>query len=162
MKKATVLSLPLAFVLAGCGGDDTTGSTPTVPVPSVAGSYSGYWLVQFRRLHDGYTGSFYCNGSVTLAQSASGTLTGFVVVGDTCPPLSFDLTGGIDGQGTIRFTSGGPRPPVGQCPSPAGVSYSGVVTGSSLSARASAQIECPGPGEGTHTFDYILQVYKSG
>jgi len=162
MKKAIALSLPLALVLTACGGDDSsTPTTPPGPVPSIAGSYSGYWLVQFRRHHDGYSGSFYCNGSVTLAQSASGTLTGFTVVGDTCPPLSFDLTGGVDGQGAIRFTSGGPRPPVGQCPAAVGATYSGVVSGPSLSARASAEIECPGPGEGTHTFDYILQVYKS-
>jgi hypothetical protein len=36
-----------------------------------------------------------------------------------------------------------------------------VVAASQLSVRATAQIECPGPGEGTHTFDYILQAYKS-
>ena len=158
MKKAIVF--PLLLILAACGGDDSTGPTP-VPVPSVAGSYSGYWLVQFRRHHDGYSGSFYCNSTLTLAQTTSGALTGFAVVGDTCPPLSFDLSGSVDAQGALRFTSGGPRPPVGQCPAAAGASYSGVVAGSQLSVRATAQIECPGPGEGTHTFDYILQAYKS-
>jgi hypothetical protein len=161
MKKAIAVFLPIALVLAACGGDDATGPTTTVPVPSVAGTYSGYWLVQFRRLHDGYSGSFYCNGSMTIAQTANGSLTGFLVVSSSCPPSSFDLTGGVDAQGAIRFTSGGPRPPVGQCPSPTGATYSGVVTDTSLSARASVQLECPGPGEGTHTFDYILQVYKS-
>jgi hypothetical protein len=161
MKKAIALTLPVALILAACGGDDTTGSTPTGPVPSIAGSYGGYWLVQFRRHHDGYSGSFYCYGSVTLAQSASGTLTGFAVVNSSCPPSSFDLTGGVDAQGTIRFRSGGPQPPVGQCPAATGATYSGVVTGPSLSARASVELECPGPGEGTHTFDYILQAYKS-
>jgi hypothetical protein len=158
MKKAIVL--PLLLAAAACGGDNPTEPTPG-PIPSIAGSYGGYWLVQFRRHHDGFSGSFYCNSSVTLAQTATGGLTGFAVVGETCPPLSFDVSGSVNAQGALRFTSGGPKPPVGQCPAAVATIYSGVVAGSSLSVRATAQIECPGPGEGTHTFDYILQAYKS-
>ena len=158
MKKA--IAFTLVALLAACGGDETTTPTPT-NLPSVAGTYSGNWLVQFRRHHDGYGGSFYCYGTVTLAQSATGALTGFVVVGPSCPAQSFDLTGRVGEGGALTFTTGGPRPDVGQCPAPVGATYTGVVADRQLSARATVELSCPGPGEGPHTFDYILNVWSS-
>jgi hypothetical protein len=148
------------LVLVGCGGDSPTA--PTVPVPGVAGRYEAWnmWQVQFFRTRDGFTGSFYCSGSLTLAQSGA-KLTGFVVVSAPCPPLSFDLTGAVTVDGSVSFTSGGPRPPEGQCPFPVGASYSGVVAGTQISLRATANLDCPGPGEGPHRFDYIITAYKS-
>ena len=158
MKKALVLAV-LGF-LAACGGEDATG--PTTPLPNVAGTYNGNWLVQFRRHHDGFSGSFYCYGSVTLAQSSTGALTGFSVISASCPAASFDLSGSVGTGGSVTFTTGGPRPSVGQCPVATGASYTGVVTDHRLSARATVELNCPGPGEGAHTFDYILDVWTNG
>jgi hypothetical protein len=31
---------------------------------------------------------------------------------------------------------------------------------SQVSVRASANLDCPGPGEGAHRFDYILTGFK--
>ncbi len=159
MKKA--LLIPVLALLAGCGGNDATGPT-TTNVPNVAGTYRGNWLVQFRRHHDGFSGSFYCHGRVTFAQSSNGALTGFLVVESSCPGLSFDLAGSVRPGGSLTFTSGAPRPPVGQCPAPAGANYSGVVAERQLSARATVELDCPGPGEGLHTFDYILTAWSNG
>jgi len=158
MKKA--LLFPLLALLAACGGDDATGPT-TTNLPNVAGSYNGQWLVQFRRHHDGFSGSFYCYGSVTLAQSAGGVLTGFTVVRSNCPAFSFDLAGNVGTGGSVTFTSGAPRPSVGQCPAPAAANYTGIVADRQLSARARVELNCPGPGEGVHTFDYILDAWTS-
>jgi hypothetical protein len=158
--KALIPSAALLLTLVACGGDSPTA--PPVPVPSVAGRYEAWnmWQVQFFRTRDGFTGSFYCSGSLTLAQSGD-KLTGFAVVSDPCPPLSFDLTGSVTVDRGVSFTTSGPRPPEGQCPSPQGASYSGVVAGTQISLRATANLDCPGPGEGPHRFDYIITAYKS-
>lgn len=159
MRRCVPCALSL-LILVACGGDNP--SAPTIPVPSVAGRYEAWnmWQVQFFRTRDGFTGSFYCAGSLTLAQSG-GRLTGFAVVSDPCPPLSFELTGSVTVDRGVSFTTGGPRPPVGQCPSPMGASYNGVAAGTQLSLRATADLDCPGPGEGPHRFDYIITAYKS-
>lgn len=158
MKRAFVL--PFFVLLAACGGDDTTTPTP-VNLPNVAGAYHGSWLVQFRRHRDDYSGSFYCNATITLAQSATGTLTGFAVVSNPCPPLSFDLAGSVRSDGSVTFVTGGPRPSVGQCPAAADASYLGVIKNRQMSMRASVELNCPGPGEGPHTFDYILEAWTA-
>jgi hypothetical protein len=159
MRKPASCALWL-LVLAACGGDNPVA--PTVPVPVVAGRYEAWnmWQVQFFRTRDGFTGSFYCAGSLTLSQSRD-RLTGFAVVGDPCPPASFDLSGSVTVDGGLSFTTGGPRPSVGQCPSPVAASYSGVASGSQISLHATANLDCPGPGEGPHRFDYIITAYKS-
>ena len=148
------------LILVACGGDSPTA--PTVPVPSVAGRYEAWsmWQVQFFRTRDGFTGTFYCPGSLTLAQSGD-RLTGFAVVNEPCPPQSFDLTGSVTVDRGVSLTTGGPKPPEGQCPAAVGASYSGVVAGSQISLRATADLDCPGPGEGPHRFDYIITAYKS-
>lgn len=146
--------------LAACGSDSPIAPTPA-PVPSVAGRYEAWnmWQVQFSRSNDGYTGSFYCSGSLTLAQ-AGNRLTGFAVVSDPCPPLSFELTGAVTADRGVSFTSSGPRPAQGQCPAPAAADYKGVATESQISLRATVDLNCPGPGEGPHRFDYIIAAYK--
>ncbi len=148
------------LILAGCGSDSPTA--PSVPIPSVAGRYEAWnmWQVQFFRTRDGFTGSFYCSGSVTLAQSGA-QVTGFAVVGEPCPPSSFDLTGTVTADRSLSLTTSGPRPPEGQCPSPVSASYAGVVAGNQVSLHAAANLDCPGPGEGPHRFDYIITAYKS-
>ena len=69
MRRLASCAVSLLFVVA-CGGDSPTA--PTVPVPSVAGHYEAWnmWQVQFYRTHDGFTGSFYCSGSLTLTTAA--------------------------------------------------------------------------------------------
>ena len=150
----------LLLTLVACGGDNPTA--PSVPVPSVAGRYEAWnmWQVQFLRARDGFTGSFYCSGSVTLAQSGA-RLTGFAVVGDPCPPLSFELTGSVTVDRGVSLTTSGPRPAEGQCPAPVGASYSGLAPETQISLHATANLDCPGPGEGPHRFDYIITAYKS-
>jgi hypothetical protein len=130
-------------------------------VTNVAGRYEAWnmWQVQFYRVRDGFTGSFYCPGSLTLAQSGS-QITGFAVVSEPCPPSSFELSGSVTADRGLSFTSGGPRPPEGQCPAPSGAAYSGVATEVQASLRATVNLECPGPGEGPHRFDYIITAYK--
>jgi hypothetical protein len=161
------------FALAACGSDSPTA--PTAPVPQIAGKYNGYpaWLVQWNRNRDGVIGSFNCYGTVTLSQSESAggvaALTGFLVVSQPCPAQSFELTGTVRADGSVYFKSGGPKPPQGQCPAAAGVEYAGVVTGHNsltsqyfeLSARGTAMLDCPGPGEGPQRMDYILSVYRN-
>jgi hypothetical protein len=159
MKRSASCFVLLLFLVA-CGGDNPT--QPTAPVPNVAGRYEAWnmWQVQFFRTNDGFTGSFYCAGSLTLAQSGN-RLTGFAVVGEPCPPLSFDLSGAVTADRGLSFTTGGPKPPEGQCPSAVGASYGGVATETQISLHATASLDCPGPGEGPHRFDYIITAYKS-
>lgn len=164
--KARYLGLFGLLLFSACGGESPF--TPDVPTPTVTGTYSRYdmWLVQFVRNHDNYTGSFRCSGSITIATEApSGTgaaaISGYAVVGSPCPPQSFDLSGSVARDGSITFTSGGPRPPVGQCPVGSSVAYAGRVTGSQLSARGATPLDCPGPGEGLHQFTYVLDGYRN-
>lgn len=153
-------ALLVLLLLTACGGDSPTSVTN---LPNVAGTYAGHqiWLVQFRRHHDGFSGSFDCNGTVTLVQSREGRLTGFAVVSAPCPSLSFDLAGRVSPDGSVTFTTGSPRPPVGQCPAAVGAAYAGLVSDQVLSARATAEVFCPGPGEGSHRFDYILNARRN-
>ena len=154
--QSRVLALLALVLLAACGSDGPT--TTVTNLPNVAGTYTGYniWLVQFRRIHDGYSGAFNCNGSVTLVQSRAGQLSGFAVISAPCPPLSFDLAGSVASDGSVTFTTGSPRPSVGQCPAALSTMYAGLVSDKILSARSSTDIFCPGPGEGQHHFDYVL------
>lgn len=154
--QSRVFALLALVILVGCGSDSPT--TVVTSLPNVSGTYNAYnmWLVQFRRFHDGYSGSFNCSGSVTIVQSRAGQLSGFAVVSAPCPQLSFDLTGSVASDGSVTFTTGGPRPSVGQCPAALDTTYTGLVSDKVLSARAGADIFCPGPGEGQHHFDYVL------
>jgi hypothetical protein len=160
MRAPLLAAIAIVLVMAGCDDDGTTTPTP-VHVPSVAGRYEAWnmWHLQFYRMNDGLTGSFYCPGSLTLAQSGS-RLTGFAVVSDPCPPSSFELSGSVTVDRGVSFTSSGPRPPEGQCPAPSAAAYSGVATETQISLRATVNLECPGPGEGPHRFDYIIVAYK--
>src|SRR5260221_1975042 len=144
--RSRVLALLALVLLAACGSESPTTVTN---LPNVAGTYTGYniWLVQFKRTSDGYSGAFNCNGSVTIVQSRSGQLSGFAVVSSPCPPLSFYLSGGVRPDGSVTFTTGGPKPAVGQCPAAAAATYAGLISDKILSAPSSADIFFPRPRE---------------
>jgi hypothetical protein len=159
MSRPKIVSLALSALVA-LGGCDDGPSAPTQPIPSVAGTYYATWQLQFHRNRDGFSGSFQCYGTVTLAQSPArdntATLSGFAVVGAPCPAQSFDLRGTMELSGAVRITTGAPRPPQGQCPGAAATQYEGVVTERDLALRASLEVNCPGPGEGMHRWDVII------
>lgn len=164
MRKPSIAAALLALLI-GCGGDDDFVTGPRVP-PNVAGTYSSsaLWLIQVVRVNDTFTTSFNCQGTITLSQSGSGTtgvasLSGFAVVGAPCPPLSFPLAGSVRSDGTIAFTTGGPRPPVGPCPPANDAEYTGLATTTNISARAAATVQCPEFGE--HRFSYIVSARKT-
>jgi hypothetical protein len=158
-----LLALTLALALAACG-DDGAGA-PSTPLPNVAGTWGVQWLVQFHRTRDGFEGSYHCWGSMTFSQSArrgaSAGLTGFAVILSGCPIGTFDLTGTINDDGTMQLSTVGPRPNEGQCPFARDARYDGVLTGTTLSARARVDVQCPGPGEGPHVFNYLMTAYKT-
>ncbi len=165
-RNSTIRNCAIALSLLSACGSDTPGgpTTPTLKAPDVAGSYTNYqfWLVQFRRLHDGYQGSWTCSGSMTLSQTAgTGVLSGFAVVGAPCPALSFELSGAVQPGGTINLQMSGPRPGAGTCPAPpSNTPYTGTLVSNRLSLRGSTDVECPGAGEGTYHFDIITAGYK--
>ena len=166
--RSTPILMILALSLAACDGPNPT--EPSAPLPrliDLTGEWSAQWRVQFERHRDGFSGEFICRGSLTLSQTvtagASGPLSGFAVVtgNNGCPVGSFDIGGSIRPGGSLRLTTVGPKPPTGQCPYVARASYDGVVQNESggakeLSVRAQEIVDCPGPGEGRHTFTYIL------
>jgi len=166
-KTMALAALLAPLALTACGGDSPTAPSGPPP-PGVAGSYSGYWLTQFERTHDGYSGSFTCGGTITLVQAPSSkTITGFAVVASSpCPPVSFDLSGTVEAGGAITLKTAGPKPPAGPCPVPPASTYTGTIgQGSSggglqLSARSTVMVDCPGPGEGQYRFDQIATFYK--
>jgi hypothetical protein len=164
--KTQLLAVAALLITVGCGDSTPTSFTPAPPPPDVAGTYSAgsFWLVQFARAHDGYSGSWYCTGSLTLTQApGANALTGFAVVGAPCPAISFPLTGNVDAGGGITLTMSGPEPGAGTCPAPpATTQYSGTLAGSGrLSMRGSANVNCPGEGEGIYRFDIIVNGTKS-
>ena len=166
--KTRLFSLAALIALAGCGNDEPT--TPSGPsVPNVAGYYESdaMWFFQFRRLHDNYSGSFTCAGTLSLQQPSGqvepgkASLTGFAFVSRPCPEMTFAVKGTALADGSVTLVSDGPRPPEGQCPSPYQVSYTGVWASGTLSARTSTRIWCPGPGEGYHDFTYLITARKT-
>ena len=64
-------------------------------------------------------------------------------------------------DGTMTLTTVGPRPNEGQCPVAEEANYSGQVANNVFSARAEEGVDCPGPGEGPHTFNYVMTAYKN-
>ena len=158
MKTTRTMAAALALAgLSACGNDDVTSPVPPPPGPGVAGTYTAgnMWLVQFERLSDSTRGSYTCAGSLTISQApSSSALSGFAVVGSPCPPVSFNLTGTIQADGTLTLTGDGPRPV--SCESQT-ATYSGQFSnGSLLSARASVTLNCSGEVQGRHRFDYIV------
>src|SRR5688500_17281311 len=142
----------MMLVLAACGDDSSSPNRPTTPtpasspVPNVQGTWSANWLVQFVRTSDGYTGSWNCPGSFTLTQASASNsaaaLSGFGSVTGTCPPMSFDVRGSVQSNGSIVLTAGGPKAGAGPCPAPPEtMNYSGLVQGSTLSMRASNMLQ---------------------
>lgn len=156
-------ALILTFGLAACGDDTPTAPPP--PLPAVAGTWGVQWLVQFERASDGFSGSYYCWGTMTLSQSASSgqsaALDGFTVLQSGCPQGTFDVTGTVRPDGTMTLSTVGPRPNEGQCPVAEGANYAGQVANNVFSARAEERVDCPGPGEGPHTFNYVMTAYKN-
>jgi hypothetical protein len=149
------------LVLAvACGGSD--GPTGPTPPPDIAGTYSAYqpWTLQVLRTSDNFQKSFTCGGSLTISQGATtgaaAPLSGFVVVGSPCEPVSFELTGTIQSGGVLTFVTDGPRPTEGPCPGGRSVTFSGQVTGRNLSARGVTRVQCPQFGE--HVFTYLLSA----
>jgi len=150
------------LMLAACGDDD--GGSPTAPpTPPPAVSVTGTWntsvLVQFRRDHDGYAGSFSCPGQMTLTQTG-GTFRGFAVINPPCGASSFDVSGTVQPNNEVTLTSAGPRPGAGQCPAPSSLTYTGLLTSSQISVHAETNLDCPGEGEGRHHFDYVMTGFK--
>jgi hypothetical protein len=163
--KTRILGLVGALALAGCG-DDRTPTAPTTPVPTVAGTYSSstMWLIQFQRQSDGWRSAYNCSGTLTLAQGTSAgsiaSLTGFATVGGTCPSASFQLSGTIDVTGAITLQGDGPRPPDCQA---ARATYTGVIANRTLSARTtqSLSLSCSGDVQGVHTYDFIINAFRT-
>jgi hypothetical protein len=157
MRRSATAAAVLLALGAACGKDSPTASTRTLP--SLFGVYHASWAVHFRRHHDGFSGSFTCWGSLSLGQNQR-VLSGFMLVSDGCPAASFPLSGLVWPDGSVSLTTGSPRPNVGQCPSAENVVYSGSgfrgASGATVSARGTAQVFCPGPGEGSHSFAYVL------
>jgi hypothetical protein len=168
--KITMRALIGSLLLLAACGKDQNPIAPSPPVPSVAGTYNVNWQVQFHRNHDGFEGTYACYGTLTMAQDASSggraALSGFAVVQGGCPQGTFELSGSVSANGSVTFTTVGPRPSQGQCPFAPNAAYSGLVSApdgnslSQLSAHASLTLDCPGPGEGEHRFDYVIQGWK--
>lgn len=157
----TVRSALLGMALAAVGcGDDASPTRAAVPAVNVSGKWvasSDFWTLQVYRIDDGFTTSFRCGGSMTLTQDGT-RLSGFAVVGYPCAPISFDVTGTVDGGGAISLETGGPPPTEGPCPGGENVEYSGQVQGSQLSARGVTVVDCPTYGE--HRFTYLISGWK--
>jgi hypothetical protein len=151
------------LLLGACGDSDDSGpTTPSEPVPSVSGTYSGTnWLTQFVRTWDGYAGSWNCSGSMTLTQEPGASqFTGFAVVGAPCPAVSFELTGSITPGGGVTIVTRGPKPGAGTCPLPPPSTYTGQFTNNLISARTQVKVNCPGEQEGEYTFNQIITARK--
>jgi hypothetical protein len=157
------IALILALGLVACGGDGPTA--PPRPLPAVAGTWGVQWLVQFERTRDGFSGSYYCWGSMTLSQSAtageSAALSGFTVIQSGCPQGTFDVGGTLRPDGSMTLTTAGPRPSQGQCPVVEAARYAGQVSNNVYSGRADETVNCPGAGEGEHRFNYVMTAYKN-
>jgi hypothetical protein len=117
--KIRALALLAVMGLSACGdGDDgpVIPVEPAFPVTNWSGTYSNsqLWLVTFERASDGWRSSYTCPGTLTLSQGAqsgsSAPLTGFFVVNQPCPPGTFELSGSVSGDGSVTFTTDGPRP----------------------------------------------------
>jgi hypothetical protein len=123
------------------------------------------WLVQFARLSDGWRSSYTCTGTLTLSQGpasgASAPVSGFGVVGSPCVPISFQLSGTVEANGTLTLRGDGPRPP--ECEAPKSTTYLGVVAGRNLSARSTETLTvgCNGAVQGEHRLDYIITGFRS-
>ncbi len=169
MTTPRLLAVALALSLVACGGDNAVAPTAPSPAPSLpdlTGSWGVTWTVQFVRQSDGLNGEYHCYGSLTLSQNrttgSAATLSGFAIVNpDPCPLGTFDVSGSVRPNGEVDLRTVGPRPPEGQCPFVDSAAYSGVVDESGrLRARAEQVVDCPGEGEGTHTFNYILSARR--
>ena len=150
----------LAVALGACGGDGTPPSSGS-SVPSFAGTYSSsqFWTLQVLRLSDGFMRSFTCAGSMTIVQSAgsgsSAPITGFATVtGTVCAPVSFNMSGRVNTDGSVSFTTGGPPPTEGPCPGGSNVAFAGLIATPNISARGVTTVQCPEFGE--HQFTYIM------
>jgi hypothetical protein len=74
--------------------------------------------------------------------------------------VSFDLSGSVTPGGAVTFITRGPRPGSGTCPLPPPSTYTGTLTGNTLSARTTVKVDCPGPGEGEYTFNQIVTARR--
>ena len=150
------------LAIAACGDDNGGPNSPTPsasPAPTITGTWTTSMLVQFRREHDGYAGTFTCPGQMTLTQTGS-AFRGFVVINPPCGASSFDVTGTVQPNAEVTLVGNGPRPGAGQCPAPSNITYTGLLTGTQLSVHSAANVNCPGEGEGMHRFDYVLTGFK--
>ena len=158
--RIAVLLPVLAIAACGEDSDSPSGPTPAAsPTPTITGTWTTSMLVQFRREHDGYAGTFTCPGQMTLTQTG-GTFQGFVVINPPCGASSFEVTGTVQPNNDVTMTGAGHDPAPGRGPAPASITYDGLLTATQLSVHAAANVNCPGEGEGLHRFDYVLTGFK--
>jgi hypothetical protein len=156
--------LPMLLLAACDDGNDndlpTAPAVPASPAPSVTGTWSTSLLVQFRREHDGYAGTYTCPGQMTLTQT-NNSFRGFMVINPPCGATSTEVSGSVQPNGDVSLTGAGPRPGAGTCPPPPTLTYAGLMTTNQISVRATSNVDCPGEGEGRHRFDFILTGFRS-
>ena len=159
---AATVSLAGLLLLAACGDDGGSVTSPTPPPANVSGLYYGSWTLQVVRKSDGFQKAFYCPGQWTISTSSTGAISGFAVVDSPCAPESYTLAGSVTSGGAVEYTTNAPRPTEGPCPGGADVRFSGQITNnggySTLSARGVTTVTCPTFGE--HEYTYLIYGTK--
>ncbi len=158
----TLATAAVLLALAACGSDSSTSASAVPSYPSLQGVWYANWTTQYNRTRDNYNGSYQCPGQLTINHDPrKSTFTGFAVVSQPCPPLSFDLSGTIDSSKGVHITMAGPRPGAGTCPQFPVSGYTGSLVDPALSLRANATVNCPGTLEGEYTFSILLSARKT-
>lgn len=107
-RRMYTLGLIIGFValLAGCGGEDSTGPT----TPNIEGSYSGDWTLTAENQETGDSGSASCPGSITVdSQTDDGTFSGSYRIdagGDCDTSDSGTVDGNVRSDGGIDLSLG--------------------------------------------------------
>lgn len=156
-----IAAILLALSVAGCSGDSSSPSAPPPPtIPDAVGTYTAggnFWTLTFTDSSDQTTVP--CGGRITIAAQNGSAISGtYVIAPPNCTNASGDFRGTIQAGGAVEIGEGvsalheGIADSIGCIVVDAADSFSGSLTGNTLSIGSASVMSCPG-GQVTFSLD---------
>lgn len=164
---AVAVTLCLALLALGCGGEDSMGPS----IPSIEGSYSGDWTLTVENQDNGQSATVGCPGSITVDSQSEGSFSGSYRIdaaGDCDTSDSGTIDGNVRSDGGVDVSLGSASgssadfEDITGCVVTGGDSrLTGNAAGGSMTVDAAFFADCPDGSGGTFSSRWVFEFSGS-